>query len=65
MTTKTNKKHEETLEFYDLYLSGRNPKLSKNPKGYDRARDRKNKQLYEYEEENEAENYEQEETRLF
>lgn len=64
MIIETNKNHKETLEFYDLYLSGRNPKLSKNPKGYDRARDRKDKQLYEYEEENEVGDYEQEETRV-
>lgn len=63
MTIETNKKHEETLEFYDLYLSGRNPKLSRNPKGYDRARDRKNKRLYEYESEEEV--YDEEKTRLF
>lgn len=63
--TEINKNYEDALEFYDLYPSGRNPKLSRNPKGYDRARDRKHKRLYEYEEENEVETYDEEETRLF
>ena len=38
-------------ETYDLYPSGRNPKVLKSPKGYDRFRDRKSQQLYEYDEE--------------
>ena len=33
------------------YEVARNPKVLKNPKGYDRARDRKDKQLFEYEDE--------------
>ena len=33
------------------YLSRYVPKVLKNPKGYDRARDRKDKRLYEVEEE--------------
>ena len=33
------------------YEPTRNPKILKNPKGYDRVRDRKSKQLYEYEDE--------------
>lgn len=61
--TDTIKTHEETLELYDLYSSGRNPKVSKSAKGYDRVRDRKDKQLYEYESEEEV--YDEEETRLF
>ena len=43
---------------YDLYPSGRNPKVLKSPKGYDRFRDRKSQQLYEYEHEVEDEEYE-------
>lgn len=38
-------------ELYDLYPSGRNPKVLKSPKGYDRFRDRKSQRLYEYDEE--------------
>lgn len=38
-------------ELYDLYQSGRNPKVLKSAKGYDRARDRKNQRLYEYDDE--------------
>lgn len=38
-------------EIYDLYPSGRNPKVLKSPKGYDRLRDRKSLRLYEYDEE--------------
>lgn len=33
--------------------TARNPKILKNPKGYDRARDRKSKQIFAYEDENE------------
>ena len=33
----------------NAYEPARNPKLLKNPKGYDRVRDRKNKQIYDYE----------------
>ena len=36
-------------EAYASYLSGRNPKVLKSAKGYDRARDRKNQRLYDYE----------------
>ena len=38
-------------ELYDLYPSGRNPKVLKSAKGYDRARDRKNQRLYDYDDE--------------
>lgn len=38
---------------YETYEPARNPKILKNPKGYDRARDRKNKQLFEYEDDKE------------
>lgn len=67
MMINTNNTHEEDLELYDLYLSGRNPKILKNPKGYDRVRDRKSKYLYgyEYEEDEELDDYDTEETRLF
>jgi hypothetical protein len=37
------------------YRTARNPKLLKNPKGYDRARDRKDKTLYDYEQDAEEE----------
>lgn len=33
----------------NTYGTARNPKLLKNPKGYDRVKDRKNKQVYDYE----------------
>ena len=33
----------------DVYETTRNPKVLKNPKGYNRARDRKSKDLYNYE----------------
>lgn len=36
-------------EAYASYLSRRNPKVLKSAKGYDRARDRKNQRLYDYE----------------
>lgn len=65
----TNNTHEEDLELYDLYSSGRNPKILRNPKGYDRIRDRKDKRLYEYdydyEEDENLNDYDEEETRLF
>jgi hypothetical protein len=35
--------------YYDTYKPARNPKVLKNPKGYDRVKDRKDKQLYDYE----------------
>lgn len=38
-------------ELYDLYPSGRNPKVLKSAKGYDRVRDRKNQRLYDYDDE--------------
>ena len=38
-------------ELYDLYQSGRNPKVLKSAKGYDRVRDRKNQRLYDYDDE--------------
>ena len=45
--------NNNTNEFFDepyaSYLSGRNPKVLKSAKGYDRARDRKNQRLYDYE----------------
>lgn len=67
MMINTNNTHEEDLELYDLYLSGCNPKILKNPKGYDRVRDRKSKYLYEYEyeEDEDLDDYDTEETRLF
>lgn len=67
MMTETNNIHENDLELYDLYPSGRNPKTLKNPKGYDRVRDRKDKRLYEYEYEEDEylDDYDTEETRLF
>lgn len=37
----------------NAYETVRNPKILKNPKGYDRARDRKNKQIFDYEDEEE------------
>lgn len=37
----------------NIYGTARNPKILKNPKGYDRVRDRKSKQIFEYEDENE------------
>ena len=49
-------------ELYDLYPSGRNPKVLKSAKGYDRVRDRKNQRLYDYEhdiEDEVDENYEE------
>lgn len=49
-------------ELYDLYPSGRNPKVLKSAKGYDRVRDRKNQRLYDYEHDTEDdvdENYEE------
>ena len=49
-------------ELYDLYPSGRNPKILKSAKGYDRVRDRKDQRLYDYEDDNEDEvdeNYEE------
>lgn len=53
----------------NTYESTRNPKLLKNPKGYDRVRDRKDKQLYEYEhdieEEENLNEIEQDPSRLF
>lgn len=45
----TNK--NDMSELYDLYPSGRNPKVLKSPKGYDRFRDRKSQKLYDYEDE--------------
>lgn len=67
MMINTNNTHEEDLELYDLYLSGRNPKILKNPKCYDRVRDRKSKYLheYDYEEDENLNDYDSEETRLF
>lgn len=67
MMINTNNTHEEDLELYDLYLSWRNPKILKNPKGYYRVRDRKSKYLYEYEyeEDEDLDDYDTEETRLF
>ena len=41
--------------YYDTYGTARNPKVLKNPKGYDRVRDRKNKQIYDYEQDIEEE----------
>lgn len=38
-------------ELCDLYPSGRNPKVLKSAKGYDRVRDRKNQRLYDYDDE--------------
>ena len=56
-------------EKYNAYEPARNPKLLKNPKGYDRARDRKDKQLYEYEhdikEEENLNEIEQDSSRIF
>jgi hypothetical protein len=47
-----NKNLEVTSnELYDLYPSGRNPKVLKSAKGYDRVRDRKNQRLYDYDDE--------------
>lgn len=52
----TNNNHDEsTIELYDLYPSGRNPKILKSPKGYNRFRDRKSQQLYNYENDTEEE----------
>lgn len=51
----------------NIYETTRNPKILKSPKGYDRVRDRKSKQIFDYEDE-EDENlndYDQEETRIF
>ena len=46
----------EKLSQYVTELSRRKPvRTFKNDKGYDRARDRKDKRLYELEEENESE----------
>ena len=47
------------------YETARNPKVLKNPKGYDRARDRKNKQLFEYENENKEYEAEQDAKKVF
>ena len=44
----------------NTYETARNPKILKNPKGYDRVRDRKSKQIFEYEDENEID-FEQDE----
>lgn len=45
--------NNNTNEFFDepyaSYLSGRNPKVLKSAKGYDRVRDRKDLRLYDYE----------------
>ena len=67
MMINTNNTHEEDLELYDLYLSGRNPKILKYPQGYDRVSDRSSKYLYEfeYEEDEDLDDYDTEETRLF
>ena len=46
------------------YEAARNPKVLKNSKGYDRARDRKNKQLFEYENEEEID-FKQNEENVF
>lgn len=40
-------------ERYNASETTRNPKVLKNPKGYDRVKDRKNKELYDYEDEEE------------
>lgn len=50
-------KNENLNEFYDLYPSGRNPKVLKSPKGYDRFRDRKSQELYNYEQDIEDEEF--------
>ncbi len=58
---ENNRPYENTVELYDLYPSGRNPKILKSSKGYNRFRDRKSKQLYDYEHDTEEEvneNYE-------
>lgn len=52
-----NNTNENLNEFYDLYSSGRNPKVLKSPKGYDRFRDRKSQQLYDYEQDIEDEEF--------
>lgn len=51
----TNKNNEQVVE-NNVNLYQRKPvKTFKSDKGYDRVRDRKDKRLYEFEEENESE----------
>ena len=52
---ENNNSRESNVELYDLYSSGRNPKVLKSPKGYDRLRERKSLRLYLYEHEEEEE----------
>lgn len=53
-----NKNTIENLpEFYDLYPSGRNPKVLRSAKGYDRVKDRKDQRLFEYEYDTEDEEF--------
>ena len=59
-----NNANEYFDEPYASYLSGRNPKVLKSAKGYDRVRDRKNQRLYDYEED-EVDDVEQEESSVF
>lgn len=63
---KTDNTHEEDLELYDLYPSGHSAYNYKRSKGYNRAEDRRKNRLYEHEyEEDEVDEFDEEETRLF
>ena len=46
----------------NTYEITRNPKILKNPKGYDRTRDRKDKRVFEYNEEDEVLNDNEQDT---
>ncbi len=59
--------YEDVLELYDLYPSGRIPDKLKNPRGYSEARGLRDRRLheYDYEEDENLNDYDPEETRLF
>lgn len=50
--TDKNKKKEEAKKYRNLWQLNPVTRVIKNRKGYDRARDRKNKDLYDYDKEN-------------
>lgn len=53
--TMNNNNNEQLTSNITNFIQRKSVKTFKSDKGYDRARDRKDKRLYEYEEENESE----------
>lgn len=53
--TMNNNNNEQLTSNITNFIQRKSVKTFKSDKGYDRVRDRKDKRLYEYEEENESE----------